>query len=167
MSNRTGLGFILVAACALVWIGFPPDTFAQQRQQGLVANVVRPMHPILIRNQHGPLLRVIIDVAPGQAARLVSMEFSLDGTDDLTDIEAIQLFGTGNEEAFSPATPIGEAASPAQAITVLVDRPLSEGRNVFWLSCRLKDTADLRHQVSASCKSFATSLGDIVLHSAT
>jgi sialidase-1 len=162
MSSRPGLRFILWAACALAWIRFPPDTLAQQRQQGLAASVVRPVHPILIRNQHGPLLRMIIDVAPGQAARLASMEFSLDGTDDLNDIEAVQLFGTGNQETFSPATPIGEAAAPARAITMLVDRPLSEGRNVFWLSCRLKDIADLRHHVTATCKSIATSLGDIV-----
>lgn len=162
MSIRIGLRFVLVAACALAWIGSPPDGFAQQRLQGLVASVVRPVHPILIRNQHGPLLRVIIDVPPGQPARLASMAFSLDGTDDLNDIEAVELFGTGNQEAFSPATPIGEAVAPARAITLPVDRPLSEGRNVFWLSCRLKDIADLQRQVSASCKSIATSLGDVV-----
>jgi sialidase-1 len=153
--------FMLVAACALAWFGSPPQGFSQQRLQGLAANVVRPVHPILIRNHLGPLLRIIIDVTPGQTARLASIEFSLDATDDLNEIEAVQLFGTGNQETFSPATPIGEAAAPAQAITLPVDRPLTEGRNVFWLSCRLKDSADLQHQVSASCKSIATSVGNI------
>ena len=79
--------FVLLAACALAWIGSPPDGLAQAREQELAANVVRPVHPILIRNQHGPLLRVMIDVGPGQTARLASMEFSLDGTDDLNDID--------------------------------------------------------------------------------
>ena len=105
MSMRIGPRIVFLAALALAWIGSPPDGFAQQRLQGLAGNVVRPVHPILIRNQHGPLLRVIIDVPQGQAARLASMAFSLDDTDDLNDIDAVQLFGTGNQEAFSPATP--------------------------------------------------------------
>ena len=77
MSIRPGLRLVLLAAFALAWIGLPPDAFAQPQQQELAANVVRPVHPILIHNQHGPLLRVIIDVGPGQTARLASLEFSL------------------------------------------------------------------------------------------
>ena len=154
--------FILLAAIALQSIGPLPQGLAQPQLKGLSANAVRPVHPILIRNQHGPMLRITIDVTPGQSVRLASIEFSLHGTDDLNDIEAVQLFGTGNQEAFSPTTPIGDAAAPAQTITLPFDRPLKEGRNVFWLSCRLKDSADLRHQVSATCKSIATSFGNIV-----
>jgi len=120
------------------------------------------VHPILIRNQHGPLLRVTIDVAPGQTARLASLEFSLDGTDDLNDIEAVQLFATGDQKAFSTAALIGEAVAAARAITLPIDRPLVERRNVFWLSCRLRDSADLQHQLSATCSSIATSVGVVV-----
>ena len=151
---------ILLAACALAWIGELPDGFAQERGQGLVVSEVRPVHPILIRNEHGPLLRVMIDVTQGQTARLASMEVSLDGTDDLQDIEAVELFETGNQMAFSPATPIGAAVPSTRTITLPVDRPLAEGRNVFWLSCRLKDSAAPGHSVSATCTSIATSVGN-------
>jgi sialidase-1 len=159
---RVDRALVLLAACALVWIASPPDGRAQAPGQGAMASVVRPVHPILIRNQHGPLLRVMIDVAPGQTARLASLEFSLEGTDDLHDIDAVQLFATGNQETFSPAAPIGEAVAPTRAIALPIDRPLAEGRNVFWLSCRLRDAADLQHRVSATCSSIATSFGDIV-----
>ena len=153
---------LLLAACAIAWIGTQPDGLAQVPSQGLIAKTVRPVHPILIRNQHGPLLCVLIDVAQGQSARLASMEFSLEGTDNLNDIESVELFGTGNQETFSPSTPIGQAVAATRVISLLVDRPLAEGRNVFWLSCRLKDTADLEHQVSASCSAIATSVGNVV-----
>jgi sialidase-1 len=152
---------VILAACVLAWSASLPNAPAQEREQPLGASAVRPVHPILIRNQHGPLLAVTIDVAKGQAGRLASINFSLDGTDDLNDIDVIQLFATGHQEAFSPAAPIGEAVPPAQKLTLPVDRPLAEGRNVFWLSCRLKDSAALEHHVSATCLSVATSMGSV------
>ena len=153
---------VLFAVCALAWIGSQPSGLAQERGQGVVANVARPVHPILIRNQHGPLLSVTIDVAQGQSARLASMELSLDGSDDLSDIDTLQLFETGHQEAFSPAAPIGQAVAPARVMTLPVDRPLAEGRNFFWLSCRLKESANPQHHISATCSSIATSVGNVV-----
>lgn len=158
--NRTLPFSVLFAVCALSWIGSQSAGLAQERGQGLDANVVRPVHPILIRNQHGPLLRVMIDVAQGQTAHMKSIEFSLDGTDPLNDIDAVELIGTGDQESFSAALPIGEAVAPARTITLPVDRPLAAGRHVFWLSCRLKDSADLQHQVSATCSVIRTSMGN-------
>ncbi len=153
--------FVLLAACALVWFGLKPNGLGQERGLGLVARVVRPAHPILIRNQHGPALCVMIDVTHRQTTRLLSMEFSLEGTDDLNDIDAVQLFATGDQETFTPVEPIGESVAPARTITMLLERPLAEGRSVFWLSCRLKDSANPQHQVSATCSSIATSIGNV------
>lgn len=152
---------LVVAACVLAWIGQQPAGWSEERGQALTASVVRPVHPVLIRNQHGSLLRVMIDVAQGQSARLASMEFLLAATDDLNDIDTVQLFATGNQEVFLPARPLGEPVAPTRAITFLVDQPLAEGRNVFWLSCRLKDSADLQHHVAATCSSIATSIGNV------
>ncbi len=153
---------VLFAACALAGIGSQPNGRAQEPQQGIAVRVNRPVHPILIRNPHGPVLRVTIDVSPGQSTRLTSMEFRLDGTDDLNDIDALELFGTGDQESFSAAVPVGASVTPAESITLPVDRSLAEGRNVFWLSCRLKDAARLDHQVAAACTSITTSVGSVV-----
>lgn len=154
--------WILFAVCVLAWFGTAhADGRAPDRPSGLLANVVRPVHPILIRNQYGPLLRLTIEVAQGQTAELASMEFSLYGTDDLNDIDTVQLFGTADQEDFSPDAPIGTPVAPARTITLPIDRPLAEGRNVFWLSCRLKDSAALHHQLLATCSSIATSVGTV------
>ena len=48
----------------------------------------QPVHPVLIRNEHGPLTRVVVDVADGVEARATSFDFQLDGTDDLGDLES-------------------------------------------------------------------------------
>ena len=142
-------------------IGGVLEGVAQEKTAALVAHVVRPVHPILIRNEHGPLLRVVVDVPKGQAVRAASLVISLDGTDDLNDLAAVRVFATGASEAFSSASPIGEAVAPAMTMTLPVDRELAEGKNVFWLSCRLKDSAELSHQVAASCTSIVTSVGKI------
>ena len=142
-------------------IGGVLEGVAQEKAVALVTHVVRPVHPILIRNEHGPLLRVVVDVPKGQAVRAASLVISLDGTDDLTDLAELRLFATGAQEAFSSASPIGEAVDPAMTMTLPVDRELAEGKNVFWLSCRLKDSAELSHQVAASCTSIVTSVGKI------
>ncbi len=156
---RVGRSIFVLAASAFVWIGLLTSSLAHDRDPGVVASVVRPAHPVLIRNQHSPMLRVMIDVPTGQAASLTSLEFAMNGTDDLNDIEAIQLFDAGNQETFSSVAPIGEAVAPALMITLPMDRALAEGKNIFWLSCRLKDSADLQHHVSARCSSIVTSIG--------
>ncbi|MDA0658807.1 MAG: alpha/beta hydrolase fold domain-containing protein [Planctomycetota bacterium] len=161
LSGLANRWFLLFAVCILACLGSLSNGRAQEPKRDLSAHVVRPEHPILIRNEHGPLLCVMIDVALGQTARLKSMEFSLDGTDDLNDIDTVQLLSTGEQESFSPAAPIGEAIAPARRISLPIDRQLIEGRNVFWLSCRLKDSAVLHHQLAATCLSIATSVGSI------
>ena len=49
------------------------------------------VHPVLIGNEHNPLVTVAIEVdEPG--VRVRSLTFSLDGTDDLSDIQHLELF---------------------------------------------------------------------------
>lgn len=151
----------LLAVGALVWLGAAIGS-AQEQRLALAAHAIRPVHPILIRNPHGPLLRVVVEVPQGDASRLVSLSFSLNGTDDLKDLESLQLFHTSNQEGFSPTTPSGDAVTPAEEITFHVDQPLTAGRNVWWLACRLRDTADLLHQIRATCTSISTSAGTLV-----
>lgn len=151
--------FIFLVATLLTWLAVQPAGLAQDKPATLAARVVRPVHPLLIRNPHGAMLRVTIDVPSGPAVRVSSIEFSLAESDDLGDIDVVRLFATGNQESFSPARPIGEPAPPARSLTLPVEQDLTEGRNVYWLSCRLKDSADLQHRVSAACSSIATSAG--------
>ncbi len=53
---------VLAAGLAMAAIGGVLEVVAQEKAAALVAHVVRPVHPILIRNEQGPLLRVVFDV---------------------------------------------------------------------------------------------------------
>lgn len=125
------------------------------------ATVTKPVYPVLIRNEHGPLLRIAIDVPDGQDVSLQSLSVSTDGTDDLADIESLTLFSTGTDTAFSADDPVGDPQPAAGQIVFRVVRGLQSGQNVFWVSCRLADDADLLHHVALACPQIETSAGSI------
>ena len=157
-SIRCALGFSIAAT----WFtcGAPTATAADE----LTATVTRPVYPVLIRNEHGPLLRIAIDVPDGKDVALQSLSISTDGTDDLADIESLNLFSTGTETVFSAADPIGDPQPPAAQTEFRVDRALTSGKNVFWVSCRLSEDADLLHHVVLACPELRTSAGALAPH---
>ena len=150
---------ILCIACG--HLTFTDDVCGVDAPQELTASTTRPVHPVLIRNEHGPLLRVIVDAADPKDMRVNAISFKLDGTDDLGDLESLTLFSTGDKEEFSAATTFGEPAKPAATVAFRGEQALRTGKNVFWLSCRLKATADLSHRVAAACTSIETTVGKL------
>ncbi len=164
----------------------PCPSSADEAIPGVSATAVRPRLPMLIGNERSPLLRVVVEVGnkPGERwarndVRLDSLSFALDGTDDLTDLESLTLLASDAEDDFrqrrwpNPAnvrhgregtrtTALGGALAPAARLTFPVDCPLRAGRNVFWLSGRLRDSADLIHRLAATCTEVVTSAGRIV-----
>ena len=99
---------------------------------------------------------------------LRAVTFSLEGTDDVGDIEALSVYGTDQKDElpdsrsglkFRQEQRFGETLPPAATITFRGERALSAGKNVFWLSCRVKDSANLSHHVSAVCTQIETTQG--------
>ncbi len=127
-----------------------------------MATSSQPVHPILIRNDHGAVTKVEVTVPAGGEVRAKSFTFRLDGTDDLSEIESLKLFSTGDKEAFAATTPVGEATVAAERVTFTCDQPLRAGKNTFWLSCRLRPTANLLHHVAATCTAIETSAGPVL-----
>ena len=158
--STSQLRSMIVAAMALLSLAH--DAYADKPIPGMTSSVTRPVHPILIRNEHGPLLRINVHVEPGTQAKLSSLTFQLQGTDDLKDIESLSLFSTGEKDEFSPTTPVGARVSPSASVTYAIDQPLLEGPNHFWLSCRLNGSASILHSISATCSAVVTSNGSIV-----
>lgn len=128
---------------------------------GLTASITSPVHPVLIRNEHGPLLRVVVNAANARDVRVNALSFKLDRADDLGDLDSLTLFSTGDKEEFGATTQFGEPARPAATVTFRGERALSAGKNVFWLSCRLKPTANLSHGVAAACTAVETTAGKL------
>ena len=82
----------------------------------------------------------------------------------------VALLGAGSlgaaENAAKPAKPAANTApkpaKPAATVAFRGQQALRAGRNVFWLSCRLKSTADLSHRVAAACHSIDTTAGKLI-----
>lgn len=136
--------------------------YAQDVVSGILAATSSPVHPVLIRNDNGAVSRVVIDVQKEVDTKLTSLAFSLKGTDDLDDIAELRLFATGDKQEFSSKSPLGNAQRPAEVMQFPVDQALKAGQNVFWLSCRLKDSANLLRHVAATCTRIETSWGPLI-----
>ena len=125
---------------------------------GLEVTASQRVHPVLIRNEHNPLMRLTVEARdPGLSAR--AFTFRLSGTDDPNDIESLELFFSGDGEDFQAGDRFGDPAGPAPELVFRGDRELSPGKNVFWLSVRLRPSADLGHRVDAVCTAVETSAG--------
>ena len=128
----------------------------QRATEGLTATVTQHVHPVLIRNDHNVVMQVVIDSKRATPARLQSVEFNLDGATDMNDLESLELYQTGAKSEFAADAAFGERAAPAAKISFRGDLPLQAGANVFWLSCKLKPSADLSHKVGAALTSIGT-----------
>ena len=129
------------------------------RPEGLQVSTAQRVHPVLIRNEHSALIQVIVQ-ADQEGVQVNSFTFALSGTDNIEDIESLQLFYSGTEREFTTATSFGTPLKPSQQLTFDGNQMLSGGANVFWLSCKLSPTADLSHRVDAVCTSVGTSAGE-------
>ncbi|MDA0832287.1 MAG: exo-alpha-sialidase [Planctomycetota bacterium] len=128
---------------------------------GVTATVSQPVHPLLIRNEHGPMLQITIDVPEGREVVAEEFTFALIGTDSLADLEFLELFSTGEMPELSVDLPFGPSSAPASIVSFRSSFSLKAGQNVFWLSCRLKSSASYSHRVDATCTKIVTSAGNI------
>lgn len=129
---------------------------------GIQVTSTSPIHPILIRNEHGPVVRIVVDTANANGVEVESVEFRLDGTEDFADLESLSLFRTADNETFSTDHEFGDPVPPASTIVFRDQQTLNAGRNVFWLSGRLKETANLSHHISAICTNITTNKGNVL-----
>ena len=152
------LSILCLAALLLPLAG---GTRGAGSSKGLDASTTQRVHPVLIRNDHNALLQVVVEVKHKQDVRVRSVGFSLDGTDNLSDLESLEPFYTGEKREFAPETAFGKPVQPAARISFHGDQILRAGTHVFWLSCRLRSKAGLSRKVDAACTSIDTTAGKL------
>ncbi len=173
---------------AVLILGFDTSPVAAAAKSGKIQATARQrVHPVLIGNDHNALAHVILEVGE-RDVHATSFTFSLRGTDALADIESLRLLYSGSRRldefdtirsgvhfsgdrralltAFT-GTSFGVPSEPAAELTFRGDQLLRSGTHVFWLSCRLRDTADLSHKVDARCVAVGTSAGLVTPRDAT
>ena len=150
----TGLAALLLLVVSLA--GCPGTDPAR-----LGVSASQRVHPVLIRNEHNPLLRLTVE-AEARGLTAESFTFALNGTDEPNDIESLQLFYSGDKEDFEPTNEFGAALTPNDELIFRGKQELSPGKNVFWLSVGLRQTADLGRSIDATCTSVQTSAGKAI-----
>src|SRR5262249_10065172 len=148
-----------LSLAGLVWgscVGMP---IVEAAGEDVTVTMSRRGHPGLIRNDHNILLQIVVEVQGEKEGRLNAMHFGLDRSDAVGDLASLALFSTGDKQEFSPTGGFGKPMGPARTMTFRDDLALKRGKNVFWLSGRLKPTADLSHRLAALCTSVETTAG--------
>ena len=142
---------------------------------------IQIVHPVLVGNEHNPLATLKVEVdEPG--VRVQTLRFSFEGTDDLADLKNVQVFFSdrhplkeldairngknysGDRRAMMAelTVPFCRERTPTRTVEFRGDRLLAKGTNYFWLSCQLRDEANLLHKVDAKCTRIETNKGTVV-----
>jgi len=155
---------IWAAAAGLCLIAPSIAAADESDNAALVAEVRQRVHPVLIRNDYNPLFHLVVRAEP-PFVTVESITVSLAGTDEIADIDSLEIFFTGDADEFSSDASFGDAIhldrTSGETVVVRGHARLRSGENHFWLSCRMKSTAELDHKVDATCVRIATSAGPI------
>jgi len=138
-------------------------TLAPLQAEEPSAVIRRSIHPVLIRNERDPVLRIAVEAPEQREISLKSFRFSLEGTTDLSDIASLQLFSTGEHPEFTPKSELGDLVLPADSIEISCDFKLKPGQNFFWLAVGINPKASLSGRVVAHCRRIETTLGELAL----
>ena len=87
-------------------------TLAADRAAGVSASMRQRVHPVLIRNEYNPLLQLTVESNKADVF-LYALTFSLQGTDDLRDIDRLQLFSTGEADKYTIEVTFATVFGPA------------------------------------------------------
>ncbi len=117
--------------------------------------------PVLIRNEVNPILDIQVTVDGAQQPKSVSeLHINLDGTTNLDDIESVEILASGTDAAppwrdieaqLDSLERFGQRRPAAKILTFQGNHRLTPGTNHFFVSVKLKESADLSHRVDAAC----------------
>lgn len=104
-------------------------------------------------------LQVHVDGNSGAPPVVSQIDVSTAGTTSLGDIEAVQVFYTGDENlpdalghanSMHNAQPLGDEQQPSARLAFQGQQQLAPGANYFWITYRLATDANIGHRVTAA-----------------
>ena len=113
-------------------------------------------------NANDVLLKAAVSYGGDNAVEsLQSLVLNLEGTTDLSDLEAIRVYSTGTTPSFDcrhpeNATLIGQVAPASGDLTCNLDGNLVSGTNYLWITAHVANHATEGNVIDASLKSIST-----------
>ena len=149
-------GLVLLVPLAALW--GPVAATSETSPPQIKATAFYPTWPLLVRNDHGPALRLELSVPEGTTTRLTAVRLALDGTTDLRDVAELTLFQASKEAPWAALQVLGQGRA-GREVVLTCDYPLAAGLHHLWVSCRLSETASVGHQIHVACTALETTAG--------
>lgn len=136
---------------------------AEARPMRVVSvNTLQPVSPVLVGNRTNPIALIAIETEGNlDPVTLKQLHINTAGTTDLGDIELVEIFFTGNNRILNKDVPdnnfpaearFARQQRPDSTMTFSSEQELAEGINYFWVSYKLKDSADIDGRADAGCE---------------
>src|SRR2546423_1711767 len=104
--NRSSPAPAGVGVLALVLTAASPSLAADP---AVTATSSQRVHPVLLRNGRNEVVELVVNVRGDDPVMLRAARFTLEGTDEVDDIEVLELFAAGKASGDPPAARFGEA----------------------------------------------------------
>jgi len=108
-------------------------------------------------------MRLEVTVAGEDPVRLTAVHLSLAGTDDVKDVDRLDLFRASQDNPWDRSAHVtGVTPEGCEATVVLrCQELLTPGKHAYWVSCRLQPNVPLLHRVHVSCTALETTAGTV------
>jgi sialidase-1 len=121
-----------------VLMTFSSAMFAQKTAS---VSVHKPIQPVFKAESYNPVLKIeVLTTQSGVEAEGIALQFGTSATDI---IEQVQLFYTGGENEFSADDETESVSRVEEQTTIPFNQALRQGRNYFWVSVKLNESATL------------------------
>lgn len=132
-----------------------------QETQNLVVKTSQRQLPVLRGKDANEILKIMVIRNDSLSSSIRKVKVSTKGTTDLEDLESVQLFYTGGENKFSTENSFAYPLTPAAELTFENEQALENDTSYFWVSYKLKESANLFNSVDASCIALETNTGKV------
>ncbi|MCY1721225.1 exo-alpha-sialidase [Prolixibacteraceae bacterium Z1-6] len=115
--------------------------------------------PVLKGKANSPVMQIRI-VTSGKRKPLILREvlMQVSGTDIQNDIQEVGVFYTENDPQLQGGIRFGIPETPTKLMAISGHQKLVEGENIFWVSYKLKQNANISNHVNAVC--FSVTISD-------
>lgn len=129
------------------------------------AEIDSPTLPVLTGKKYNPVqkIRLIRDSTGFNREEYIleKVTLSLEGTTDISDIDKVMLFRTGENDKLETDHPVGEVQPTATKITFSNHFTITEDTTILWVSVTLKKSIDLSHKIKIRCEEIVTDRGKL------
>ncbi len=110
--------------------------------------------PILKDKNSNPVFRIEIKTTGNKKpVSLQNIEIEIGGTDIQNDVEEVAVFYTEDKLFLRDGIQFGNPEKPSNKVEISGIQELVNGINIFWISLKLKNSANILNKLSAKCLS--------------